>query len=135
MCLPSGAFWCGVAFPSLRECSRQDYLSKRGLQQIELRKESTDYEALFRGMKVFKRKHKELEFKKDVLCLAEERMNVEDRYDGYSLPEDYITEKVKIDHKKEAVLYQRYKKVKAKDDEFDTDVNQWEAAQTKYSTF
>lgn len=82
-CLPSGAFWCGVAFPSLRECSRQDYLSKRGLQQIELRKESTDYEALFRGMKVFKRKRKELEFKKDVLRLAEERMNVEDRYDGF----------------------------------------------------
>lgn len=82
-CLPSGGFWRGFAFPSLRECSRQDYLSKRGLQQIELRRESTDDEALFRGMKVFKRKRKELEFKKDVLCLAEERMNVEDRYDGF----------------------------------------------------
>lgn len=40
--LTSGGFWRGVAFPSLRECLRQDYLSKRGLQQIELRKESTD---------------------------------------------------------------------------------------------
>lgn len=98
-CLPSGGFWRGFAFPSLRECSRQDYLSKRGLQQIELRRESTDDEALFRGMKVFKRKRKELEFKKDVLCLAEERMNVEDRYDGFSLPEDFITEQGKLEHK------------------------------------
>lgn len=98
-CLPSGGFWRGFAFPSLRECSRQDYLSKRGLQQIELCKESTDDEALLRGMKVFKRKRKEHEFKNDVLRLAEERMNVEDRYDGFSLPEDFITEQGKFKRK------------------------------------
>lgn len=50
-------------------------------------------------MKVFKQKCKELEFKRDVLCLAEERMNVEDRYDGFSFPEDFITEQGKLEHK------------------------------------
>lgn len=127
----------GAALPSLRERSRQDYLSKRELQQIELlRKEIADDEALFRGMKVSKRERKELEYKKEVLRLAEERMNVDDRYDGYALPEDYITEQGKIDRKKkEAVLYQRYEEAKTKDDQFVTDVDQWEAAQTKHSTF
>lgn len=32
-------------------------------------------------MKVFKRKRKEFEFNKDVLRLAEERMNVEDQFE------------------------------------------------------
>ena len=126
-----------AALPSLRERSRQDYLSKRELQQIELlRKEIADDEALFRGMKVSKRERKELEYKKEVLRLAEERMKIDDRYDGYALPEDYITEQGKIDRKKkEAVLYQRYEDAKVKDDQFVTDIDQWEAAQTKHSTF
>jgi pre-mRNA-splicing factor ATP-dependent RNA helicase DHX16 len=126
-----------AAMPSLRERSRQDYLSKRELQQIELlRKEIQDDEALFRGMKVSKRERKELEYKKEVLRLAEERLKIDDRYDGYMLPEDYITEQGKIDKKrKEAVLYQRYEEAKVKDDQFVTDVDQWEASQTKHSTF
>lgn len=126
-----------AAMPSLRERSRQDYLSKRELQQIELlRREIADDEALFRGMKVSKRERRELEYKKEVLRLAEERMKIDDRYDGYQLPEDYITEQGKIDRKKkEQVLYQRYEEAKQKDDQFVTDVDQWEASQTKHSTF
>ncbi|THH11649.1 hypothetical protein EW145_g518 [Phellinidium pouzarii] len=126
-----------AAMPSLRERSRQDYLSKRELQQIELlRKEIADDEALFRGMKVSKKEKRDLEYKKEVLRLAEERMKIDDRYDGYQLPEDYITEQGKIDRKKkEAVLYQRYEEAKVKEDQFVTDVDQWEASQTKHSTF
>lgn len=126
-----------VAMPSLRERSRQDYLSKRELQQIELlRREIADDEALFQGMKISKRERKLLEHKKEVLKLAEERMRIDDKYDGYQLPEDYITEQGKIDKKKkESVLYQRYEEAKAKDDQFVTDVDQWEASQTRHSTF
>ncbi len=52
------------------------------------------------------------------------------------LPEDYLTEQGKIDKKKkENVLYQRYEDAKPKDDQFTTDVDQWEAAQTQHSTF
>ncbi|KAG9102102.1 hypothetical protein FRC06_002318 [Ceratobasidium sp. 370] len=124
-----------AAMPSLRERSRQEYLTKRELQQIELlRKEIADDEALFRGMKITKREQRDLDYKKQVLRLAEDRMKIQDKYDGYQLPEDYITEQGKIDRKKkENVLYQRYED--AKEGQFVTDIDQWEEAQAKNSTF
>ncbi|KAF9075987.1 pre-mRNA splicing factor [Rhodocollybia butyracea] len=127
----------GVAMPSLRLHSRQEYLTKRELQQIELlRKEIADDEALFSGMKISRRERAELERKKELLKLVEERMKINDKYDGYQLPEDYITEQGKIDKKKkENALYQRYEDAKPKDDQFVTDVDQWEASQTQHSTF
>lgn len=52
------------------------------------------------------------------------------------MPEDYITEQGKIDRKKkENALYQRYEEAKPKDDQFVTDIDQWEASQTQHSTF
>ncbi|KAI0260198.1 pre-mRNA splicing factor [Gloeopeniophorella convolvens] len=126
-----------LAMPSLREHSRQEYLTKRELQQVELlRQEIADDEALFRGMKISKREQREIDRKKEVLRLVEERLKIDDKWDGYMLPEDYITEQGKIDKKrKENVLYQRYEEAKPKDDQFVTDVDQWEASQTKHSTF
>jgi pre-mRNA-splicing factor ATP-dependent RNA helicase DHX16 len=126
-----------LAMPSLRERSRQEYLTKRELQQVELlRQEIADDEALFRGMQISKREQHELDRKKEVLKLVEERLKIDDKWDGYMLPEDYITEQGKIDKKrKESVLYQRYEEAKPKDDQFVTDVDQWEASQTKHSTF
>ncbi|KAI0345706.1 hypothetical protein BDW22DRAFT_904010 [Trametopsis cervina] len=125
------------AMPNLREHSRQEYLTKREIQRIELlRREIADDEALFRGMKVTKREQRELERKKELLRIVEERLKIDDKWEGYMLPEDYITEQGKIDKKKkENVLYQRYEDAKPKDDQFTTDVDQWEAAQTKHSTF
>ncbi|KAI0947459.1 Cyclin-dependent kinase catalytic subunit, variant 2 [Taiwanofungus camphoratus] len=125
------------AMPSLREHSRQEYLTKREMQRIELlRREIVDDEALFRGMKISKREQRELERKKELLRLVEERLKIDDKWEGYQLPEDYITEQGKIDKKKkEGVLYQRYEDAKPKDDQFTTDIDQWEAAQTKHSTF
>ncbi|KZT51012.1 P-loop containing nucleoside triphosphate hydrolase protein [Calocera cornea HHB12733] len=145
-----------AAMPSLRERSRQEYLTKRELQQIELlRKELADEEALFSGMQLSKREQRDLEYKREVLRLAEERMRIDDRYDGYMLPEDYITEQGKIDkRKKEAVLYQRYEE--RRDDghlrsagggsgpgggggeggeRFMSDVDVWERSQTEKSVF
>lgn len=125
------------AMPGLREHSRQEYLSKREIQRIELlRKEIADDEALFRGMKTTKRERKDLERKKELLRLVEERLKIDDKWEGYQLPEDYLTEQGKIDKKrKENVLYKRYEEAKPKDDQFTTDVDQWEAAQTRHSTF
>lgn len=125
------------AMPSLRLHSRQEYLTKREIQQIELlRKEIADDEALFSGMKISKRERRELDRKKELLKLVEERLKINDKYDGYQLPEDYITEQGKIDRKKkENALYQRYEDAKPKDDQFVTDVDQWEASQTHHSTF
>jgi len=125
------------AMPSLRQHSRQEYLTKREIQQIELlRKEIADDESLFHGMKISKREKADLARKKELLRLVEERLKIDDKFDGYQLPEDYITEQGKIDKKKkENVLYQRYEEAKPKDDQFTTDVDQWEAAQTHHSTF
>jgi pre-mRNA-splicing factor ATP-dependent RNA helicase DHX16 len=127
-----------AAMPSLRERSRQEYLTKRELQQVELlRREIQDDENLFHGMKISRREREELEYKKEVLKLAEDRMRIDDRYDGYQLPEDYFTEQGKIDKKrKEAVLYQRYEEAKEnKPENFVTDVDHWLDSQTKASTF
>ncbi|KAG9315621.1 pre-mRNA splicing factor [Chiua virens] len=125
------------ALPSLRIHSRQEYLTKREIQQIELlRREIADDEALFAGMSISKREQRELERKKELLKLVEERLKINDKWEGYQLPEDYFTEQGKIDKKKkENVLYQRYEEAKRKDDQFVTDVDQWEASQTQHSTF
>ncbi|RDX53313.1 hypothetical protein OH76DRAFT_1210748 [Lentinus brumalis] len=125
------------AMPNLREHSRQEYLTKREMQQIELlKREIADDEALFRGMKLTKREKQELERKKELLRLVEERLKISDKWEGYQLPEDYFTEQGKIDKKKkENVLYKRYEEAKPKDEQFTTDVDQWEAAQTQHSTF
>ena len=125
------------AMPGLREHSRQEYLTKREIQQIELlKREIADEEALFHGMKMTKREKRELDRKKELLRLVEERLKINDKWEGYQLPEDYFTEQGKIDKKKkENVLYKRYEEAKPKDDQFTTDVDQWEAAQTKHSTF
>ncbi|KZO92694.1 pre-mRNA splicing factor [Calocera viscosa TUFC12733] len=141
------------ALPNLRERSRQEYLAKRELQQIGLRRMALeDEKALFAGMRLSKREQQDLEYNSKVLRLAEERLRIDDRFDGYMLPEDYITEKGKIDkRKKEAVLYQRYEE--RRDDghlrapgvgeggrgegaeRFMSDVDVWERSQTEKSVF
>ncbi|KAJ7601018.1 pre-mRNA splicing factor [Mycena floridula] len=120
----------GIAMPSLRLHSRQEYLTKREIQQVELlRKEIADDESLFS-------ERRELDRKKELLRLVEERLNINDHWDGYQLPEDYLTEQGKIDkEKKKNALYKRYEEAKPKDDQFVTDVDQWEASQTRHSTF
>lgn len=123
------------ALPSLRQYSRQEYLTKREVQQIELlRKEIADDEALFHGMKVSRRERQELERKKELLKLVDER--VDDAAAAYQLPDDYLTEDGKIDSKKKTnALYRRYEEAKLQDKSFMTDTDQWEASQTQHSMF
>ncbi|CDU23514.1 probable PRP2-RNA-dependent ATPase of DEAH box family [Sporisorium scitamineum] len=99
-----------AVMPSLRDRSRQEYLAKRAQQRMELlRLEIQDEERFFRGLKMTKREQRDLEYKKEVLRLAEERARIDDGDTGYAMPEDYITEKGKLDvAKKEQALYQRY---------------------------
>ncbi|TIC17573.1 putative pre-mRNA splicing factor [Wallemia mellicola] len=122
------------AMPDLRMRSRQEYLTKREMQQLELLKKSiADEEAMFAGVRMSKKEIDELNRKKAALALAEERLKIDDKVDGYMLPEDYITEQGKIDSKKKNnVLYARYEEGKKGQDpsEFVTDVDQWEKEQT-----
>jgi hypothetical protein len=124
-----------AAMPSIRERSRQEYLAKREAQKLEeLRMQIQDEEFLFRDVQVTEKERKRLEYNKELLRLAEERLNVDDQVDSYVMPEDYIDEKGRLNKKKqEQVLYQRYDERKegpVKVSEHD----QWERQQIEKST-
>ncbi|KAJ3109118.1 hypothetical protein HDU96_007328 [Phlyctochytrium bullatum] len=123
------------AIPDLRLVSREKYLEKReDVKLMLLEREIEDEEFLFSGEKLSKREQKELEYKKTALKLAKERMKINDKPDGYTMPEDYITEKGKLDKKKqEAVLYKRY--IENEDpDQFVSEQSVWEDYQIRNAT-
>ncbi|GAA99790.1 uncharacterized protein L969DRAFT_89076 [Mixia osmundae IAM 14324] len=123
-----------AAMPSLRDRSRQEYLIKRQAQQLDLlRLEIADFERDMRGQRLSKREMRELEKKKEILRLAEERERIDDGTDGYVMPTDYIDEKGKMDTKRKSdLLYKRYEDNKrARDQEqFVTDLDRFEEQQT-----
>jgi len=118
--------------PSLREHARQEYLRKREEQRLALLEQAVaDEEYLFQGERYTKKEKKELEYKKEVLRLAKERMSISDKVDGYQMPEDYITEKGKLDKKKQdSVLYKRYEEEDPS--QFISEQDQWEQEQVFY---
>ncbi|CAG8557268.1 952_t:CDS:10, partial [Paraglomus occultum] len=121
--------------PSIRERSRQEYLKMRVEQQMMLTKQDVlDEELLFKNQKLSKKERKELELKRETLNLAEERLKLSKKTDEYIMPEDYITEKGKIDkRKKEQALYQRYEE-KRDNQFFSTEQEQWESNQIAKSS-
>ena len=116
----------------LRLRSRQEYLTKREQQRLDLlRMEIEDEKILFRNQKMSKREEREYEKKKELIKIMEARQRIDDGRDGYMMPDDYITEQGKMDAKKRKnALYQRYEENKPADGQFVTDVDQWEAQQT-----
>ncbi|AAW42215.1 pre-mRNA splicing factor, putative [Cryptococcus deneoformans JEC21] len=120
-----------AAIADLRNRSRQEYLSKRELQQLDLLKmEVEDEKILFRNQKLSRKEERELERKKELIKLMEERKKIDDGTNGYMLPDDYITEQGRLDQKKKKdALYKRYEESKPVEGQFVTDVDQWEAAQ------
>ncbi|PVV00519.1 hypothetical protein BB560_005100 [Smittium megazygosporum] len=101
----------GEILPDLRERSRQQYLNLREQQQLEIMgNELKQEEMLFKDESLTKEELLELEYKRRVLQIANERTKLANVDAGYQMPEDYITEKGEIDRKKkEEALYGRYK--------------------------
>lgn len=96
---------------ALRLRSRQDYLAKRSAQELTLlRKQVAEEEEEERTNPHLTQAEKdEFARNREALRLAEEREGIDDHYDGYAMPEDYITEKGKLDMKrKQDALYSRY---------------------------
>ncbi|KAJ3098111.1 hypothetical protein HDU97_004295 [Phlyctochytrium planicorne] len=120
------------ALESLRDTSRQEYLRKREEQRILLlEREIAEEEYLFKDEKLSKREIREFEYKKEVLRLAQERMKIFDKVDGYVMPEDYITEKGKLDKKKlDSILTKRYQEPEDPD-AFVSEQSTWEDYQIK----
>ncbi|CAK4031706.1 pre-mRNA-splicing factor ATP-dependent RNA helicase cdc28 [Lecanosticta acicola] len=96
---------------ALRLRSRQDYLKKRSAQELALlRKQVADEAEEERNNPSLTQVEKdEFARNREALRLAEEREGIDDHFDGYAMPEDYITEKGKMDVKrKQDALYSRY---------------------------
>ncbi|KAI9808774.1 MAG: hypothetical protein M1825_003927 [Sarcosagium campestre] len=124
-----------AAMPNLRERSRQEYLKKREEMQLALlRKQVAEETEELRSnpASLTRREKEDFAKNREILRLAEERLRIDDHRDGYMLPEDYITEKGKIDKKrKEEALYKRYvDRDEQGQERFVTEQEEWEREQT-----
>ncbi|CCU81826.1 unnamed protein product [Blumeria hordei] len=122
-----------AALPDLRERSRQEYLSKRETERIALLRKQVieESEELRSNPRLTDREKAEFAKNREVLRIAEERLRIDDHLDGYVIPEDYITEKGKIDRKKkEDAMYKRYiEKDEYGQEKFVTEHEEWEREQ------
>ena len=123
-----------AAMPDLRERSRQEYLKKREAERLALLRKQVreETEELRSNPDLTRREKDEFAKNREVLRIAEERLNIDDHRDGYVMPEDYITEKGKIDRKKkEEALYKRYvDKDEHGQERYVTEQEEWEREQT-----
>ncbi|POS83960.1 P-loop containing nucleoside triphosphate hydrolase [Erysiphe pulchra] len=123
-----------AALPDLRERSRQEYLKKREAERLALLRKQVDEETeeLKSGVHLSEKEKAGFAKNREVLRIAEERLRIDDHLDGYSMPEDYITEKGKIDRKKkEEAMYKRYiERDEYGQEKFITEHEEWENEQT-----
>ena len=122
-----------AALPDLRERSRQEYLKKREAERLALLRKQVaeETEELRSGARLSEKEKAEFAKNREVLRIAEERLRIDDHLDGYAMPEDYITEKGKIDKKKkEDAMYKRYvEKDEYGQERFVTEHEEWEREQ------
>lgn len=123
-----------AAMPDLRMRSRQEYLKKRETERLALLRRQVAEEAqeMRENPSLTRREKEEFARNREVLRIAEERLRIDDYRDGYMMPEDYITEKGKIDRKKkEDALYKRYvDRDELGQEKFVTEHEEWESEQT-----
>ncbi|GIJ98913.1 hypothetical protein Aspvir_001035 [Aspergillus viridinutans] len=123
-----------AVMPDLRLRSRQEYLKKREAERLALLRQQVAEETaeLRENPNLTRREKEEFARNREVLRIAEERLRIDDHRDGYMMPEDYITEKGKIDRKKkEEALYKRYVDRDERGQErFITEHEEWEMEQT-----
>lgn len=119
----------------LREISRQQYLKKREAERLALLRQQVmeeEIEEKENGDVLSAEEKKDFARNREVLRLAEARLAVDEHLDGYALPEDYLTEKGKIDRdRKNKTLTQRYVDRDASGRErFVTEAEEWEQHQS-----
>ncbi|KAF3353581.1 hypothetical protein VDGD_00165 [Verticillium dahliae] len=123
-----------AAMPDLRLRSRQQYLQKREAEKLALLRKQVaeETEELRSGVRLSERERADFAKNREILRLAEERLKIDDHKDGYYMPEDYITEKGRIDsRRKEDALYKRYvDKDEYGQEKFVTEHDEWEREQT-----
>ncbi|CAD6443209.1 6ffe656b-61e5-4333-b72f-8cc3a7b8b405 [Sclerotinia trifoliorum] len=125
-----------AAMPDIRERSRQEYLKKRETERLALLRRQVEDETRELNDPYSNLSQKEkAEFAKnrEILRLADERMRIDDHLDGYAMPDDYITEKGKLNQKKKQdALYKRYvEKDEYGKEKFVTEHEEWDRQQEK----
>lgn len=124
-----------AAMSDFRQHSRQEYLKKRETEKLALLRKQVaeETEELRSRVRLSEREKAEFAKNREILRLAEERLRIDDHRDGYYMPEDYITEKGKIDKKrKEDALYKRYvERDEYGQEKFTTEHEEWEREQTQ----
>ncbi|PQE13339.1 hypothetical protein CJF31_00008335 [Rutstroemia sp. NJR-2017a BVV2] len=123
-----------VAMPDLRERSRQEYLKKRETKQLALLRKQVEDETRELNdpySDLSEREKSQFAQNRELLRLADERLRIDDHLDGYAIPDDYITEKGKIDQKKKQdALYKRYiERDEYGQEKFVTEHDEWDRQQ------
>lgn len=117
----------------IRIRSRQEYMQKRETEKIALlRKQVADeMDEERNNPRLTEKERREFQKNRELLRLAEGRLRIDDHREGYYMPEDYITQKGKIDRKKkEEALYKRYvEKDEYGQEKFVTEHEEWEREQ------
>ena len=109
---------------SIRERSRQEYLQKRTQQQVEpLRAQVLDEAQEERtAAQLSRREQRAFARNREILQLTDELGRIDDRRDGYYIPEDYLADAKRRD----AVLHAKSRE----GENFISDAQQWEYEQT-----
>lgn len=119
----------------IREASRQSYLGKRAADELVLLRAQVAQETaeLRSDPTLTEREKADFARNREILAAVEARARIDDHRDGYVMPEDYMTEKGKIDRKKkEEALYGRrpVERDQFGQEKFVSEVDEWEAEQS-----
>ena len=124
-----------TALPDIRLTSREQYLSKRAPEQVALLRKQVadDDEELRTNPDLTDWEKARFAQRRKLLQYNDERETIDDFRDGYALPDDYITEKGKIDRKaKHDALHRKWvDRNEPKEERFITDHEEVEREQMK----
>lgn len=124
-----------AALPDIRLTSREQYLSKRAPEQVALLRKQVaeDDEELRTNADLTDWEKARFAQRRQLLQYNDEREKIDDYRDGYALPEDYITEKGKIDRraKHDALNRKWVDRNEPKEERFITDHEEVEREQMK----
>lgn len=124
-----------AALPDIRVTSREQYLSKRAPEQVALLRKQVaeDDEELRTNPDLTDWEKAKFAQRRKLLQYNDERETIDDYRDGYAMPDDYITEKGKIDRKaKHDALYRKWvDRNEPKEERFITDHEEVEREQMK----
>lgn len=122
-----------LSLANVKKRSRQEYLKAREEKKLLLLKMGIqEEEELFGDLELTEMELKGLEYKKQILSLAEEKKAIDQPLNRYALPENYVLEKDKAKrHQQEQELFKRYASRTSKKDEFD----EWQDSQISKFAF